>query len=195
MNQELGRNEPCHCGSGKKYKRCHGVSAAPKLTPPKLPAVAADGSTPNPMMPGGIDPSKLDPDMMRQFSQLLQRLPKGQLQRLQGIMQRAMSGQDVTREASEFEKTLPVELQSLMISFAGQMGQMGAAGAEVEVPSETSGMSEEQAREIVAAAAAEGRIEKDEAEKLLTDSAQTSEKKKGLSKLWSGLTGKNPSST
>jgi preprotein translocase subunit SecA len=20
-----GRNEPCHCGSGKKYKRCHGA--------------------------------------------------------------------------------------------------------------------------------------------------------------------------
>ena len=23
--QKLGRNEPCWCGSGKKYKRCHGV--------------------------------------------------------------------------------------------------------------------------------------------------------------------------
>jgi SEC-C motif-containing protein len=21
---ELGRNDPCHCGSGKKYKKCHG---------------------------------------------------------------------------------------------------------------------------------------------------------------------------
>ncbi len=24
---KLGRNEPCYCGSGKKYKRCHGASA------------------------------------------------------------------------------------------------------------------------------------------------------------------------
>lgn len=23
MNQSIGRNEPCHCGSGKKYKKCH----------------------------------------------------------------------------------------------------------------------------------------------------------------------------
>jgi hypothetical protein len=23
MSMELGRNDPCHCGSGKKYKRCH----------------------------------------------------------------------------------------------------------------------------------------------------------------------------
>ena len=21
---KLGRNEPCHCGSGKKFKQCHG---------------------------------------------------------------------------------------------------------------------------------------------------------------------------
>jgi uncharacterized protein YecA (UPF0149 family) len=21
---KLGRNDPCHCGSGKKYKQCHG---------------------------------------------------------------------------------------------------------------------------------------------------------------------------
>jgi preprotein translocase subunit SecA len=24
---ELGRNEPCFCGSGKKYKKCHGANA------------------------------------------------------------------------------------------------------------------------------------------------------------------------
>lgn len=22
-NKPLGRNDPCHCGSGKKYKQCH----------------------------------------------------------------------------------------------------------------------------------------------------------------------------
>ncbi|MDQ3855338.1 MAG: preprotein translocase subunit SecA, partial [Chloroflexota bacterium] len=26
--RKIGRNEPCWCGSGKKYKRCHGLSAA-----------------------------------------------------------------------------------------------------------------------------------------------------------------------
>jgi preprotein translocase subunit SecA len=24
---EVGRNEPCFCGSGKKYKKCHGANA------------------------------------------------------------------------------------------------------------------------------------------------------------------------
>jgi preprotein translocase subunit SecA len=23
----IGRNDPCHCGSGKKYKKCHGANA------------------------------------------------------------------------------------------------------------------------------------------------------------------------
>jgi preprotein translocase subunit SecA len=25
---KVGRNEPCPCGSGKKYKKCHGMSEA-----------------------------------------------------------------------------------------------------------------------------------------------------------------------
>lgn len=24
---KLGRNDPCHCGSGRKYKKCHGAGA------------------------------------------------------------------------------------------------------------------------------------------------------------------------
>jgi hypothetical protein len=26
MTATLARNAPCHCGSGKKYKRCHGAN-------------------------------------------------------------------------------------------------------------------------------------------------------------------------
>jgi preprotein translocase subunit SecA len=22
---KIGRNDPCHCGSGKKFKNCHGI--------------------------------------------------------------------------------------------------------------------------------------------------------------------------
>ncbi|MDQ3326946.1 MAG: SEC-C metal-binding domain-containing protein, partial [Chloroflexota bacterium] len=29
VGQKIGRNDPCPCGSGKKYKRCHGGVAAP----------------------------------------------------------------------------------------------------------------------------------------------------------------------
>jgi preprotein translocase subunit SecA len=24
-SEQIGRNDPCWCGSGKKYKRCHGA--------------------------------------------------------------------------------------------------------------------------------------------------------------------------
>ena len=24
--EKIGRNDPCHCGSGKKYKKCHGAN-------------------------------------------------------------------------------------------------------------------------------------------------------------------------
>jgi uncharacterized protein YecA (UPF0149 family) len=27
VDPKLGRNDPCHCGSGRKYKKCHGAGA------------------------------------------------------------------------------------------------------------------------------------------------------------------------
>jgi hypothetical protein len=35
-SNRIGRNDPCHCGSGKKFKRCHGQIAAP-TPPPAIP--------------------------------------------------------------------------------------------------------------------------------------------------------------
>ncbi len=29
MTQKIGRNDPCHCGSGKKYKNCHMIKELP----------------------------------------------------------------------------------------------------------------------------------------------------------------------
>jgi hypothetical protein len=173
------------------------------VTPPKTTLPAADAAgpgAPGGAFPGGFDPSKMDPQMMLQFTQALQRLPKGQLQRLQSIMQRAMAGKDVTRESEEFERTLPPDIQHLMVSFAAQMqamggmSGMGAAPADAQTPAAAApapsgegGMTEEQARQIVAAAAAEGKISQDDAQKLLEN-----EKKTGFGKFWRGITGKGP---
>ncbi|OFZ53854.1 MAG: hypothetical protein A2428_12840 [Bdellovibrionales bacterium RIFOXYC1_FULL_54_43] len=199
---EVGRNEPCPCGSGKKYKRCCGVSAAPKLHAPKEPA-ATQGAGP------GFDPNQLDPQMMMQVSQALQRLPKGQIQRLQAIMQKAMSGKDVSREAAEFEKTLPVEFQDMLRGFQlpGQLPGMPSAPApeEPSVTNAPEGMTAEDARALVAKAAAEGKISEAEAEALLGGAApeslpggpgvqrDASEKKAGFSKLWRSVIGQKGS--
>jgi hypothetical protein len=173
--QPLGRNEPCPCGSGKKYKRCHGVSAAPLLSQPKnqqAPLEMGPNGMPTTMPPGM---EHMTPEMMTQVASMLQRLPKGQLQKLQSIMQRAMAGKDVTREAEEFQRILPPEFQQML---------MGMGGAMPTAPSGVlpQTMSEEEARRIVADAASAGKISSTEAETLLKP-----EEPKGISKLWKNL--------
>lgn len=193
----LGRNEPCPCGSGKKYKRCHGVAAAPKLSQPRQGEMPADfaagaGAGGMPQMPPGME--HMTPEMMGQVASMLQRLPKGQLQRLQSIMQRAMSGKDVAREAEEFQKMLPPEFQQMLMAMTpaaammgGQAALPGAATAQGASPvSGTSGeMSEDEARKIVEEAVAAGKISANEAAPLLEE-----EKSKGLGKFWRNLKNK-----
>jgi hypothetical protein len=208
--ENVGRNEPCPCGSGRKYKRCHGVSAAPKLTPPRS-APAADAAAGG---AGGIDFSQFDPQWMMQFTQALQRLPRGQMQRLQAIMQKAMAGKDVTAEAKAFEGSLPVEIQEL-IRQAKLPGMPGAgmpdlAALESAASSAGAGGASEQgmpetledARAIIERAVSEGKLSREQADELLKSSAQPSDPgtppeqtaqeqgASGLGKLWRGLTGK-----
>lgn len=178
----IGRNEPCPCGSGSKYKRCCGKDAAPKLGKPvdlqeRMAQVAGSGA-----LPPGVDPSKLDPAMMAQFNQALMRMPRGQLQKLQSIMQRAMAGQDVTREAAELDRLMPPELKQMAQSMGMGMG-MGAPGAAAAAEPE---LSESEARKIVEEAARSGKLSEAEAAGLLA--GQASEKKSGglLSKLGFG---------
>lgn len=180
---DLGRNEPCHCGSGKKYKRCHGVGAAPKLSAPAAPVAAAGV----PM--GGFDPSQMDPAMMQQMTKALQRLPRPQLMRLQSIMQRAMAGQDVAKEAAEFERILPPEFSQMAMQMMMAQGMVG--GAAAGGPTE---MNADEAKQIVAKAVSEGKMTAEQAKELLggEDPQAILEKseKKGLSGLFKKITGK-----
>jgi hypothetical protein len=195
----IGRNEPCPCGSGKKYKRCCGVSAAPKLSQPKM------NPGEMPALPPGLE--NMDPQMMMQAAQMLQRLPRGQLQRLQSIMQRAMAGKDVTREAEEFQKTLPPDFQQMMTQFAMAAGGMGAGmPAEGTLPALEAGgstqasspsMTEEEARAIIERAAKQGKLSEEQAQEFLktdatsSSSPSTEDKEgKGIGKFWKNLTGK-----
>ena len=131
MNEnKVPRNEPCPCGSGKKYKRCHGIDAPPVLTEKK----GAQGG-----LPGGVDPNSFDPEMMAQFTKMISKLPKGQLNKLQSLMQKTMKGKDVSADAKDFEQGLPVELQQMLMStdFTKQFEEATVAATEpkVEEPS------------------------------------------------------------
>lgn len=174
--QTLGRNEPCPCKSGKKYKRCCGVSAAPKLSvSQKIPL---DGGQSGPSAQDRKMMESLDPQMMGQLSQALQRLPKGQIQRLQSLMQKAMHGKDVTAEAAELEASLPPDFQNLMQTWGSSLeamqGAMGAPSegtlaldAPLDHSQPASELTVEQARELVAQAAKSGVISEEQAEALI----------------------------
>lgn len=181
---QRGRNEPCPCGSGKKYKRCHGVDAAPKLSAPSAP-VAAPGAAPSAMGPGGFDPTKADPAMMAQMTKALQRLPRGQLMKLQSIMQRAQAGQDVSREAGEFERMLPPEFSQMAMQMMMAQGMGGGEAPE---------MNSDEAKQIVAKAVAEGKMTEAQAKELLggEDPAAilAQAEKKGISGFFKKITGK-----
>lgn len=177
------RNEPCPCGSGKKFKRCHGVDAAPKLSVPTAPPAGA-----NPAL-GGMDPSQMDPVMMQQMAKSLQRLPKAQLSKLQGLMQRAMAGHDVSRESAEFEKMLPPEFSQMAMQMMMAQGMTGGGAAAADKPMDAS-----DAKQIVAKAVAEGKMTAEQAKELLGDEDPAAilakAEKKGISGFFKKMTGK-----
>lgn len=162
----LGRNEPCHCGSGKKYKRCHGVSAAPKLGTPKgfdPAAVGAAGGM------GGFDPSQMDPHMMKQVGNALKRLPPAQMQKLQSLMQRAMAGQDVTKESADFEKMLPPDLMQMLQSMNPMAQAASAATLQAEAAAKIESVDE--AKKIIEKAVRDGNLSREEGARLLAGGA------------------------
>jgi hypothetical protein len=189
----VGRNEACTCGSGKKYKRCCGVNAEPILNTPKMAsdpqASLAQLKDKIPGMPEGFDPSQLDPAMLKNVGQALQRLPRGQMQQLQGIMQKAMSGKDISEEAGRLEQLLPPEFKSMMMQFAGSMGGLDSMAAVngTDASPLTHGqgqntMTPEEAQRIVEEAAKAGKIDANEAADLIKNAGQT-EKAGAFSKL------------
>src|SRR5690606_32545421 len=86
----------------------------------------------------GFDPSQMDPQMMMQMAQALQRLPRNQMNKLQSIMQRAMAAEDVSKEAAELERMLPPKFKQMMEQFQPQMaaGLSAMGGATPQTPHE-----------------------------------------------------------
>jgi hypothetical protein len=49
MSTKIGRNDPCHCGSGKKYKRCH--LPLDQQRKPAVKAAETEAESPTPTLP------------------------------------------------------------------------------------------------------------------------------------------------
>ena len=124
-----------------------------------------------------FDPSKMDPKILMQMSQLLQKLPPEQLSRMQTLMHNAMAGFDVKKEMAEFERNLPPGFREQIASLMMQQYSQGSQPAQ-EVPASDSWdnvqdqegsdeMSLREARLTLLRAVAEGQLSPEEAEKLL----------------------------
>lgn len=125
-----------------------------------------------------FDPSKMDPKLLMELSQLVRELPPEKLNRMQSIMHNMMAGFDVRKEMEEFEKGLPPGFREKLA------GIMATSAIPVEMPQATTppaasspaspepspssaAMSEREARLTILRAVAEGRMSPEEAEKLL----------------------------
>lgn len=202
LSNALGRNDPCHCGSGKKYKKCHAAEdEAARFS--SLKDAQKNAASQNPMKAfegmEGFDPSAFDPEAIQKLMSSLQRLPRAQLAMLQSVMQKSMQGQDVTAEAKQLEKMLPPEFRVLAMSmqpeFRNLMQSMipqGQAGASEKAPT-----NEEEAKAIVMEAYRSGKLNKEQVTSLLgaapeevspssisNEENKQTEKKKGLGGLF-----------
>jgi len=114
-----------------------------------------------------IDPSKMDPKVLMQLSQLIQSLPPEQLNRMQTLMHNMMAGHDVRKEMEEFEKSLPPGFREKLMSI---MASAPIETSSTPVPSsqeQNSEMDLKEARLTILRAVAAGQISPEEAEKLI----------------------------
>lgn len=123
-----------------------------------------------------FDPSKMDPKVLMEVSQLIQKLPPDQLSRMQGMMHNMMAGFDVSSEMENFEKSLPAEFRNKL---SGLMGR--TTGMTQTAPSPVNGMlsAEEaspphlhEARLTILKGVASGHVSPEDAEQLLFSSGQ-----------------------
>jgi hypothetical protein len=115
----------------------------------------------------GFDPSRLDPKVLMQLSQLIQELPPEQLNRMQMIMHNLQAGFDVRHEMEEFERSLPAGFRERIMRLVGPAAQAASQAGEqpIEVSSPPADVHE--ARRTILRAVASGSMSPEEAEKVL----------------------------
>ena len=113
MNTKSGRNEPCYCGSGKKYKRCHlaldeSVHSAPPPTIEQKPKLSSEDD-PAELAPGGSS----QPGQFKNIGEVFK------LAESAGLMKRNPELQRIFKE----NKTL--------LSYLGRQQEIEAAAAKL----------------------------------------------------------------
>lgn len=76
MNKQIGRNDPCHCGSGKKYKKCHLALDQQRKSSPKSAPDEPNSETPVPAAPAKL------PELLQQLRRTAPRGKQGEIDQL-----------------------------------------------------------------------------------------------------------------
>jgi hypothetical protein len=113
-----------------------------------------------------FDPSKMDPKLLMEMSQLIQQLPPDQLNRMQTLMHNMMAGFDVRAEMEAFESSLPPGFREKLVSILGTQGFAPPSSSQSEIPPKNP-QNVDEARLTVLWAVAEKRVTPEEALKML----------------------------
>lgn len=120
------------------------------------------------MMNPFMDPSKMDPKLLVELTQIVRQLPPEQISRMQSLMHNMMAGIDVRREMEEFEKSLPPGFREKLVAIMGpSMPEPPSGMTQVETSSAPLELDERGARLTILRAVAEGKLSPEEAEKAL----------------------------
>ena len=122
----------------------------------------------NGMFPGmgGIDPSKMSPQVIAEISALMRTLSPDQIMKMQTLMHNSMAGLNVTKDMMEFESALPP-------TFREKMARIMYMANGIEVPPQTAEVSlenptdETEARLVILRSVAAGLMPPEEALKVL----------------------------
>jgi len=117
-------------------------------------------------LPADMNPDQMNPEQISQVQNMLKKLPHQQMQRLQSLMQKAMSGKDVTRDFEDFEKTLSPEMKEAFSQMSGQFGGAGATDAS-QGSTQEEDMTVDEAKKVIEQAVKEGRLTQEQAQELL----------------------------
>ena len=78
---------------------------------------------------GGLDPSKMSPQVIAEISDLMRTLTPDQLMKMQSLMHNAMGGHDVNKDMLAFEQSLPP-------TFREKMARIMYMANGIEVPAQ-----------------------------------------------------------
>lgn len=121
-----------------------------------------------PGLPPGFDPSKLDPKLIGEISELMRTLPPPMLMQMQTLMQKSMTGADITTEMTEFERGLPAGFREKMAKIMYQAhGVIDALGNEIPSQADTPVDSVDSARLTILRAVQGGKLTPEAALKAL----------------------------